>query len=349
MSKFFSKKYKDLVPYTPGEQPKDQAYIKLNTNESPFDLSKDILDGLLESRNPRLYSDISCVELRQKLASMFGVDENNIICGNGSDELLYFCFMAFCDDDTPAVFANITYGFYEVYANVNRIPYCIKNLNSDFTINVSDYLNQNKTIFIANPNAWTGILLSLDDIERIVSSNPDNVVVIDEAYVDFGGQSAVELTKKYDNLLVIQTFSKSRSMAGARLAFAIASQDLINDLNTIKFSVNPYNVNSLSQCLGSVVLDNDKLIQQNIKTIIENREYLVSELDKLNFETLPSKANFILTKHDSITGFDLYKKLKENGILVRYSELSELKDYVRITIGTKEQMDKLIDAIKFII
>ena len=240
MSRYFSKKFKALVPYTPGEQPKEMKYIKLNTNESPFPPSERAMKKAAEAvKNLQLYCDPECRELVKKASEVFSVDTDEILFTNGSDEILNFAFSAFCDETHPAVFPDITYGFYPVFAEINRVPYEEIPLKDDFTISVDDYIGINKTIFIANPNAPTGIALSLNDIEKIVSSNPESVVVIDEAYVDFGTKSAVSLIHKYTNLLVTQTFSKSRSLAGGRLGFGIACKELIADLNTIKYSTNP--------------------------------------------------------------------------------------------------------------
>ena len=239
MSKYFTDRLGGLVPYTPGEQPKDMQYIKLNTNESPFPPSKSVSEAVFsESKKLQLYSDPESINVRTKLSEVYGVDKSQIIVTNGSDEVLNFAFMAFGDEKNPLVFPNITYGFYPVFAELNRIPYKEIPLKDDFTIDVNDYIGVNSTVVIANPNAPTGICLSLDEIEQIIKSNADNVVIIDEAYVDFGAESAINLINKYDNLLVVQTFSKSRSMAGARLGFAIGNEKLIADLNTIKYSTN---------------------------------------------------------------------------------------------------------------
>ena len=251
MSRFFSPKYSSLTPYTPGEQPQERKYLKLNTNESPFPPSP-LAQRLARDAagDCQLYSDPECRALVNTAAESFGVEKENLLFTNGSDEILNFAFMAFCDSEHPAVFPNITYGFYPVFAELNNIPYEEIPLKDDFSIDINDYIGINKTIFIANPNAPTGIALSKADIEKIVASNPDNVVVVDEAYVDFGAESSLSLTKKYDNVLVCQTFSKSRSLAGARLGFGIGSKALINDLNTIKYSTNPYNINRMTMAAG---------------------------------------------------------------------------------------------------
>lgn len=350
MSKYFTYRLGGLVPYTPGEQPKDMQYIKLNTNESPFPPSKSVSEAVIsESQKLQLYSDPESINIRTKLSEVYGVDKSQIIVTNGSDEVLNFAFMAFGDEKNPLVFPNITYGFYPVFAELNRIPYEEIPLKDDFTIDVNDYMGVNSTVVIANPNAPTGICLSLDEIEQIVESNADNVVIIDEAYVDFGAESAVSLINKYDNLLVVQTFSKSRSMAGARLGFAIGNEKLISGLNTIKYSTNPYNVNRMTDAAGTAALaDNDYYIN-NCNTIINNREWTVCELQKLGFTVLPSKANFVFAKCDKIDGEKLYLELKNRGILIRHLNKDLICQYNRITIGTIEQMQKLIETIALIL
>lgn len=350
MSRFFSSKYSTLEAYTPGEQPKDMKYIKLNTNESPFPPAKAVIEAVTnEAKCLQLYSDPECAPLVKKCAELYGVKPSEVLMTNGSDEILNFAFMAFCDDKRPIVFPEITYGFYPVFAELNNIPYEQIPLKDDFTIDVNDYIAINKNIVIANPNAPTGIALDLCDIEKIVSSNPDNVVIIDEAYVDFGAQSAVSLVHKYSNLIVTQTFSKSRSLAGARLGYGIACEDLINDMNTIKYSTNPYNVNRMTMVAGySALCDNDYYMD-NCKQIIENREYTKKSLQDLGFDVLNSSANFLFAKSDKISGENLYLTLKQNGILVRHFSKEKIKDYNRITIGTREQMEALISTIKKIL
>lgn len=347
MSRFFSEKYNSLVPYVPGEQPKEQKYIKLNTNESPFSPSQLALEyAKKEAEKLELYSDPECRDLVKTAAEHFGISENEIIFTNGSDEILNFAFMAFCDEAHPAVFPDITYGFYPVFAELNGVPYEEIPLKDDFTINVDDFCGVNKTVFIANPNAPTGIALTLSDIEKIIKSNPQNVVVIDEAYVDFGAESAVKLIHKYDNLLVTQTFSKSRSMAGARLGFGIANENLIRDLNTVKYSTNPYNVNRMTMAAGVGALLDGEYFEKNCKETVKVREYTTEKLTEMGFTVTDSKANFIFASSKDINGKTLYLKLKENGILVRHFDKERLTEYNRITIGTKEQMDTLIRAVE---
>ena len=350
MSRFFSEKYKELKAYVPGEQPKDMKYIKLNTNESPFPPSPAVISAV-EAEVPklRLYSDPECTPLVDEFARVFGVERDEILMTNGSDEILNFAFMAFSDKENPIVFADVTYGFYSVFAALNGIPYEIIPLKDDFTICVDDYVGIGKNIVIANPNAPTGIALTLDEIERIVASNPDNVVIIDEAYVDFGASSAVSLTKKYDNLLVVGTFSKSRSLAGARLGYGIACPELIRDLNTIKYSTNPYNVNRMTMAAGAAALRENEYYMDNCKKIAENRAWCTEKLEKLGFVHTPSLANFIFAKSDKISGEELYLRLKKDGILVRHFSAERIKEYNRITVGTKEDMVALVDAIEKII
>lgn len=350
MSRFFSAKYSTLDAYVPGEQPKDKRYIKLNTNESPFPPSEStVRAAALEALEVRLYSDPESSALTEKCAELYGVSKDMVLMTNGSDEILNFAFMAFSDEKHPIVFPEITYGFYPVFAELNGIPYTEIPLADDFSVNYLDYVGIGKNIVIANPNAPTGIAMPLSEIEKIVASNPDNVVIIDEAYVDFGAESAVSLVHKYDNLIVTMTFSKSRSMAGARLGFGIASPELIRDMNTIKYSTNPYNVNRMSAAQGYAALCDNGYYMNNCKTIIENREYTKAALEALGFSVLPSSANFVFAKSDKISGEELYLKLKENGILVRHFKKEKIKEFNRITIGTKSDMDALLCAIEKII
>ena len=350
MSRFLSNRHSALIPYVPGEQPKDMKYIKLNTNESPFAPSESVKSAVMGTvDNLKLYSDPECTKLVNKLAEIYNVEQNQVITTNGSDEALNFAFMAFADEKNPIVFPDITYGFYPIFAKLNHIPYEEIPLRDDFSINADDYIGIHKTIVIANPNAPSGLYLSLEEIEKILSSNPDNVVIIDEAYIDFGSQSAVSLVDKYDNLLVIQTFSKSRSMAGARLGFCIGNKSLIADLNTIKYSTNPYNVNAMTMAAGYAALCENDYYMQNCKTIIENREYTEDKLKNLGFTLTDSKTNFVFAKSDKIDGEKLYLALKERGILVRHFKNERICQYNRITIGTKEQMDAFLKAVEDIL
>ena len=350
MSRFFSEKYRSLEPYTPGEQPQDMQYVKLNTNESPFPTSPKAAEAAAEAaKRLQLYSDPECRALHEKFSEVFGFAKDEVIFTNGSDEVLNFAFMAFCDGNHGAAFPNISYGFYPVFAQLNGVPYTEVPLRHDFTVNVDDYCGINQTIFLANPNAPTGIALKPAEIERILRSNPNNVVVIDEAYVDFGAESCLPLTRKYDNLLVAQTFSKSRSMAGARLGFGVGNPELIRDLNTIKYSTNPYNINSMTMAAGIGVLSDEEYTKRNCKTIAENRAYTVDTLRSMGFAVLDSEANFIFAHHIAVDGETIYRELKKRGVLVRHFTKPAIADYNRITIGTREQMQIFIDRVSEII
>ncbi len=345
MSKFLNTRFSGVAEYVPGEQPQDKVYIKLNTNESPFPPSKAVCAAIDAAavEGLRLYPDPDCKALTKALADRYDVDTDMVFITNGSDDILNFSFMGFCDNG--AVFPDITYGFYEVYANLYGVPYETKPLNAQFAINPADYYNAGKTVVIANPNAQTGVALPLSAVEEMVKQNPDNLVVVDEAYVDFGAESAVPLTKKYDNLLVVMTFSKSRSMAGARLGFAIGCKSLIADFNRLKYSTNPYNINRLTQLAGVAALAEDDYYMDNCKEIIRVREWTREELDKRGFAVTDSKSNFLLAAHPAIEGKALYQYLKDNGVLVRYLGMPRIKEYNRITIGTKEQMQKMLVCI----
>ena len=347
MSRFFTDKFASLTPYTPGEQPRDMQYVKLNTNESPFPPSPAVTEAVAaESGKLQLYSDPESTALRAKLAEIYGVKPTQVLVSNGSDEALNFAFMAYGDQ---VAFPDISYGFYPVFATLNHIPYTQIPLKEDFSIDPRDYMGIGKTVVIANPNAPTGLCLPLGDIEAIVKSNPNNVVVIDEAYIDFGGESAIPLVAKYDNLLVVQTFSKSRSMAGARLGFCIGSEQLIADLNTIRYSTNPYNVNRMTEFAGVAALRDNDYYMQNAKTIMENRAWTKKALEELGFFVLDSKANFLFAKSDRIGGEQLYKELKARGVLVRHFTKERIDAFNRITIGTLEQMEILIKNIQEIL
>ena len=350
MSRFFSEKYSTLEPYAPGEQPKDAQYVKLNTNESPFPPSPRAVRAAAEAaQRVQLYSDPECTALRAKLAEVCGLSSEELLITNGSDEILNFAFMAFCDESTPAAFPDITYGFYPVFAQINHVPYAEIPLRENFTVNVSDYFGLGRTIFLANPNAPTGIALRAAQIEEIVRANPDNVVVIDEAYVDFGAESCLPLVRKYDNLLVAQTFSKSRSLAGARLGFGAGNPALIRDLNTIKYSTNPYNVNSITAAMGIGVLEDEDYTRRNCAAIMDNRAYTVSSLKALGFSVTDSLSNFIFVRNERIGGEELYRKLRERGVLVRHFSKPAIRDYNRITIGSRRQMDLLLEAVSAIL
>ena len=346
MSRFMSERFANLEVYTPGEQPRDMNYIKLNTNESPYPPSPEVISALDKSEIEKLnlYPDPTCKELTGKLAALYGLKPENVFLSNGSDEILSFAFMAFCDKDRKMAFPSISYGFYPVYGELYGIDCLQIPLKEDFSIDYKDYLNLNRNIVIANPNAPTGLALTLPQIEEILTTNPDCVVMIDEAYVDFGAESCAGLVEKYPNLLVVMTYSKSRSMAGARLGFALAQKEIIDDLNKIKFSTNPYNINRLTLVAGAAAVDSDGYYKDCCKKVVAAREYTQKKLRALGFETLDSKSNFIFARHPQIDGEKFYLMLKARGILVRHFSREEIKDYLRITVGTTEQMDALLDA-----
>ncbi|NMD38811.1 MAG: histidinol-phosphate transaminase [Christensenellaceae bacterium] len=347
MGRFLNYRYSGITPYTPGEQPQNKQYIKLNTNESPYPPSPKAIKAIDGDKLSKLnlYPDPNCSNLVKAIAEVDGVDESNVAVGNGSDEILAFAFLAFCGDDVPAMFPDISYGFYKVFADLCCVQKIIVPLKEDFSIDVKDYFNADATIFIANPNAPTGIALSLDKIEQLLINNPDNLVVIDEAYVDFGADSAVKLIDKYDNLLVVKTFSKAYNLAGARIGYAFANKAIIDDINTIKFSFNPYNINRLSLVLGEESIRDREYFNDCISKIIEARNYTINQLDKRGFKYIDSKSNFVFASHPVIKGEELYQKLKNSGILVRYFNSNRIYNYVRITIGTMEQMKALFNAI----
>lgn len=348
MSRFLADRYASLQAYTPGEQPTDMKYIKLNTNESPFPPSEGVIRAINEDsvRNLRLYPDPECGVLREKLADLVGFEKSNIFISNGSDEVLNFSFMAFCDGEKCGVaFPEISYGFYKVYADLYGVDYRAIPLAEDFSIRASDYCNVGRTVVIANPNAPTGLALSVAEIEEIVKSNQDHVVIIDEAYVDFGAESCVKLVGKYDNLLVVRTFSKSYSLAGGRLGFAVGSEALIDDLNKIKYSTNPYNINRLTLLAGMAAVEENDYYMQNCRVIEQNRAFTTEELRKMGFEVLDSKTNFVFACSPEIGGEELYRALKQRGILIRHFTTEAIKEFNRITIGTMEEMKSFVAAV----
>lgn len=350
MSRFLHQRYANLVPYVPGEQPRERTYIKLNTNESPFPPSPRAVEAAKrEAERLQLYSDPTAKTLNERFSALIGVGADEVMATNGSDEILNFAFMAFCGKDRPAVFPNVTYGFYPVFAELGGIPYTEVPLNGDFTVDADGLCRAKGTVFLANPNAPTGIALPVKEIERILLAHPDDVVVVDEAYVDFGAESCVPLIRKYGNLLVTQTFSKSRSMAGARLGFGIAQAPLIADLQTIRNSTNPYNVNRMTMAAGIGAIEDEEYTRKNCGIIIKNREFCTHALKKLGFEVLPSQTNFLFAKHPKIAGRELYSALRERGVLVRHFETPLLKDYNRITVGSADEMNALLAAIQNIL
>ena len=346
MSRFLNEQFQSLEAYTPGEQPRDQQYIKLNTNESPYPPAPSVVEAMNGEQVEllRLYSDPTAKGLKEKLAKLYGVQPENVFVSNGSDEVLNFAFMAF--GGKGAVFPDISYGFYQVYGDLYGINYEKILLREDFSIDHREYCGVNKMVVLANPNAPTGMSLSVAQIEEIVSHNPDSLVLIDEAYVDFGGETALPLIEKYDNLLVTRTFSKSRCLAGGRLGYAFGNPAIIADLEKIKYSTNPYNINRLTLLLGEATVEADAYYQSKCAAIKATRGWTARQLESLGFTVLPSDANFLFAKSDKIGGGDLYTALKARGILVRHFTNPRICDYNRITIGTPEQMEVFINTVK---
>ena len=347
MSRFLSPALSAVTPYTPGEQPQDQQYIKLNTNESPYLPSPRVVAAVSEAEveKLRLYSDPACAQLLRTAAAHFGLQPSQVMPGNGSDENLFFALRAFCDEEHPLAHADITYGCYGVWCGLMHIPSRIIPLREDFTLDPADYYGLNTTIVLANPNAPTGLALPRSAIEGILQANPDHVVIVDEAYVDFGGESCVPLIDRYENLLVVQTFSKSRQLAGARLGLAMGNAKLIADLNRVKFSLNPYNINRLTLKAGQAALEDTAYFDTTRAAIVETRSWTRQQLEARGFTVLDSRSNFLFARTARQDGGTLYRKLKENGVLVRHFDAPRIHSWLRITIGTPAQMQALLAAL----
>ena len=342
MSKYWSNLVKNIKPYVPGEQPKDQKYIKLNTNENPYPPSANALEAIKNAANEtlRLYPDPAGDVLRETIAGHFHLKKENVFIGNGSDELLAFSFPAFFEPGgRPILFAEVTYSFYPVYADFFNIPYRLIPVDDEFNISIDGYFQENSGIIIANPNAPSGRGIPLTTIENIVQQNEDSVVILDEAYVDFGGQSAVSLINRFTNLLVIRTLSKSYSLAGLRMGFVLASAELIEGLTRVKDSINSYTVDRLAQAGAREAIKDDAYFQETRAKIIGTRERATARLTALGFHVIPSQANFIFISHEQCHGRILFQKLREKGILVRYFDKPKIDNYLRVTIGTDEEMD----------
>lgn len=343
MSRYMNSRYAALDAYVPGEQPKGE-FIKLNANESPYPPSPAVLAAVRgeEGSLLNMYPDAACRALDAALAENLGVGSENIVCANGSDDILNFCFMAY--GERGAIFPEITYGFYEVFCALHGIDAVRAPMHEGFTLDPADYFDAQRLVVIANPNAQTGVELPQAAIEAIVQRNSGSVVVVDEAYVAFGGESALPLTKKYPNVLVVRTFSKSRSLAGARLGFAVGSAELIDDLRRLKFSTNPYSVNRCALAAGVAAVRDSAYYEANCARIAAERERFAAALRQRGWYLTDSKANFVLAKPGAGSAPDIAAKLKEHGILVRYLG-GELSEYLRITIGTAGQMDALLAAL----
>ena len=338
-------------PYVPGEQPDDTEMIKLNTNESPYPPSpaaRAVLEGLNGGRM-RLYPDPDAKELKAALADYYHLDRDQVFVGVGSDDVLATSFLTFFNGTRPILFPDITYSFYEVWAQVFGIPFETPQLDEHFRIRKEDYFRENGGIIFPNPNAPTGVELPLADIEEIVAGNPDSVVIVDEAYVDFGAQSALPLISKYDNLLVVQTFSKSRAMAGMRIGFAMGQKKLIRYLNDVRNSINSYTMNRPSIAMGTAVVQDEEYFRDICAKIIKTREWTAQELKKLGFRFEESRTNFIFAAHESMPAEELMKELRKRHIYVRYFPKGRIRNYLRITIGTPEQMQRLFAALEDIL
>ena len=336
-----------VVPYTPGEQPKDTGIIKLNTNENPFPPSprvRAVMDSFDDAKM-RLYPDTNSTVLVDALAEKYNVKPSQIFVGVGSDDVISMAFLTFFNSDKPVLFPDVTYSFYDVWADVYRIPYETKALDDDFRINPDDYKCENGGIIFPNPNAPTGVFENLCKIEEIIEANPASIVIVDEAYIDFGGASCIPLIEKYDNLLVVQTFSKSRSMAGMRIGFAIGNEKLIKFMNDVKFSINSYTMNPLSQLCGAEAVYDDEYFVKTTNDIIETREYAKKKLTELGFTFPDSMSNFIFASHAEVDAGAIFEELKKRKIFVRYWNKPRINNHLRITIGTKEEMNRLFEAL----
>lgn len=351
LTNLWEKNVRKVVPYIPGEQPKDSGIIKLNTNENPYPPSpkvKAVLENY-DCGNMRLYPDPESTVLVDAIAKRYNVKKSQVFVGVGSDDVLSIAFLTFFNSEKPVIFPDITYSFYDVWADVYRIPYIQKPLTEDFRINANDYKCENGGIIFPNPNAPTGCEESLEMIEEIVKANPTSIVIIDEAYVDFGARSALSLINKYENLLVIQTFSKSRSMAGMRIGYAIGNEKLIKYMNDVKFSINSYTMTPLTQLCGAEAVKDEEYFQYTLEKIISVREYSKNKLSELGFSFTDSKSNFIFASHNKKPAEEIFMALKENKIFVRYWNKPRINNYLRITIGTQEEMDSLFSALEEIL
>ena len=346
MSKFLSKIVKEIEPYVPGEQPKDKKYIKLNTNENPYPPSKKALDAIYNSLDDlNLYPEPTTEDLREELADYYGLNKDQVFVGNGSDEVLAFSFMAYFNPGDTILFPDITYSFYPVYAGLFKVNYEHIKVDEDFALKAEFFKKKNDGIIFPNPNAPTGRIMGLSEIEEILKTNPDNVVIVDEAYIDFGGESAVKLIDKYPNVLVTQTLSKSRSLAGLRVGFAFGSEELIDGLNRIKNSINSYTVDTLAMNGALEAIKDEKYFKETTEKIMKTRTRVTKELKSLGFKVIDSYTNFVFISHETIAAEKLFNRLKEEGILVRYFNSDRVDNYLRVSIGTDEEMDEFLEKI----
>ena len=335
-----------VVPYVPGEQPKEQDIIKLNTNENPYPPAPEVLNKQVELENLRLYPDPAATKLVDAIAEYHGVDKNQVFVGVGSDDVLAMSFMTFFNSGKPIFFPDITYSFYDVWADMLRIPYETKPLDADFRIKASDYYGENGGVVFPNPNAPTGIAEPVEFVRDIVSHNPDVIVIVDEAYVDFGGQTALPLLKEFDNLLVVRTFSKSRSMAGLRIGYALGNEKLIGYLNDVKYSYNSYTMDLTSIELGTCSIKADDYFKEMVKKVGDTRTWFVKEIEALGFTVLPSSANFVFATHKTIPAKEIFENAREHKIFVRYFDKPRIDNYLRISIGTDKEMQLFVAFLK---
>ena len=351
MNRYWSKQIEALDPYTPGEQPQDQQYIKLNTNENPYPPAPGIARVIRDYDIGRLrrYPDPESRELIESLASYHGLESNQVFVGNGSDEVLAHAFQAFFKQDDPILFPDISYSFYPVYCKLFQVEYQQPALDHEFCISIQDYASTNGGIIIPNPNAPTGIALEIAAIRELLADNPESVVIIDEAYVDYGAESACQLIPEFPNLLVVQTFSKSRSLAGLRLGYALGHKDLVEALQRVKNSFNSYPIDCLTSAIAIAAIADEDYFQQCRKRVIASRDRLSTELRQLGFEVFPSSSNFVLVRHDGQPAETLYVDLKAAGILVRYFDQARIENCLRISIGSDPECDALIAALRKII
>jgi histidinol-phosphate aminotransferase len=351
VSRYWTPLASALEPYVPGEQPKDKTYIKLNTNENPYPPSPKALEAMKEAANAdlRLYPDPTCEELVQAAANYYGLSPKQTFAGNGSDELLAFAFAAFFDPARPVLFPDITYSFYKVYAKLCGITPKLIPLDEQFQVPIDQFAGDHGGMILPNPNAPTAILIPLDQVRKLLEANPDRVVIIDEAYIDFGGESAVKLVPEYPNLLVIQTLSKSRSLAGLRVGLAFGSEELIDGLNRIKNSFNSYTMDRLALRGAVAALQDEAYFQETTAKVVATRDQIMTSLNDLGFIVTDSKANFLLISHPSYPAADLFKQLREQGILVRYFNSPRIDNYLRVTVGTDEEMAQFLAVLKTLI
>lgn len=350
MSQFLSKRYENMQPYIPGEQP-DGNYIKLNANETSMQPSPEILRILKSDRMNHLgfYTDPDARELRMAIARRYHIRMDEVFAGNGSDEVLGFIFLAFFDENSKICYPDITYGFYEGFAKSFHIDGKAIPLKQDFTVDVDAFIESGRHIILANPNAPTGFFLPVSEIERMCVSDPNRLVVIDEAYVDYGNETCIPLIKKYHNLIVVHTMSKSMNLAGAHIGYCVSNPSIIQDLNDLKAVFNPFNLSDISIAIGTAAINDQIYYKKCIKQIIENREYLKQELTRLGFYVLDSKTNFIFVTHHKLKASDYNKQLKDYGILCRYYNAPRIDNYLRITIGTREEMEAVVKATEYIL